>query len=190
MKVNRASPTHKRKVAKVSQRYTDGRLATDQSRTRRLSVLSSPRQKKEGENIFSSNVDASDFQNGQFYIESKRVAQVNDILINCFQLEEEKLLFVMKSKVLISNQYLSMLNEIKQDAFFFNIRCFTTSFNCESTEFIQGVLISNQMLKTKTLVKQPVDPEENQQGPDVMQSLVLRMTFISKRNQLTCLPCD
>ena len=72
---------------------------------------------------------------------------MNDTLINCFQVEEEKLLLVMKSKVVISNQYLSLLNELKTDVFYTNIRCFTTSFNSGSTEFLQGVLVPENILK-------------------------------------------
>lgn len=48
------------------------------------------------------------FEHGQFYIECKRVCPIQDVLINCFQIEEEKLLFVMKHRMIVSNQYMSL----------------------------------------------------------------------------------
>ena len=132
------TPTIKRRVPQINQRYLEGRVV-ERSRSKKK-VRNSPspqRPKRDDDNIFSTPpIDQNEFQDGQFYIESKRVAQMNDTVINCFQLEEEKLLFVMKSKVVISNQYLSLLNELKTDVFFTNIRCFTTSFSCGGTEFL------------------------------------------------------
>ena len=48
---------------------------------------------------------------GQVAEEQKRVDSL--ALDLTMRIEEEKLLFVMRSKVVISNQYLSMLNELK-----------------------------------------------------------------------------
>ena len=48
----------------------------------------------------------------EFYIESKRVLAVTDILVNCFKIEEDKLLFVMKKSIIVTSGLLISLNKV------------------------------------------------------------------------------
>ena len=126
---------------------------------------------------------------GQFNIESKRVTKITDVLVNAFQLEEEKLLFVMKQSVIISNQYLSQISTVDNDKFLSKLRCFTTDFTCDGKHFLQGFMAEESLLISKGMlepleVKEDETEEQKSAKVDEMISVVMRTTFSSKRDVL------
>ena len=89
-----------------------------------------------------------DFNADEFYIESRRVLPVGDVLVNCFKLDDDRLLFILKKSIMVASNLLIPINKVKLNPAIGQLRCFTTDYNCDGKHFLKGFISKEDVLRS------------------------------------------
>ena len=141
-----------------------------------------PESKKKAQEMYKSQAKDINFDTNEFYIESKRVLTVEDILVNCFKLTSEKNLFILRGSYVVTDQYLSVLAKNKHDPLIKTMRCFVTDYNCTNKNFLMAFISKDDELRAKGVA---MSHSFNYVSEiDRRSSVVLRTTFYNYSNTL------
>ena len=169
------SPTSRQSIPKF--RSSRSKFATTRVSRTILSTSKHYRKKeKELKNnkLYANQAHDIDFNLGEYYIESKRVLTVRDILVNSFKLSEEKLLFVMKSSIIITDQYLAVVTRVKYDSYVNELRCFMPDYKCNGKQFLKAFIGMDDDLRKNGV---PISFDFEEKECDKKSSIILRTTF-------------
>ena len=108
---------------------------------------------------------------------------MGDVLINCFKIDEDTILFIMKNSILVTTNLLVPIQKSKLNQVIGQLRCFTTDFNCDGKYFLKGFYSNEETLRSNGVPLSHVFDEMPE--VDGQSSVIVRCKFNKTKNTIT-----